>query len=83
MLPPSPTQPNNFGVDFKLFPNNPTVQNFTNLTQLTPSNYNQDVVNIPPALVGTDGMPILGADGIPVTPGEQGQRSEFDGLDRC
>lgn len=127
---PSPTTPNNFPIDFELFPDNrveqpragtveewtilnhsslhhpfhvhtqygqvmeivapvdpalpatpgeyPSVQYVTDLAQPSPAPYTQDVINLPPALVGTDGMPVLGADGLPVAPGKIVLRVKFE-----
>lgn len=37
----------------------PTIQSVTNLNQKKPASWTQDVVNLPPAGVGADGMPIM------------------------
>lgn len=130
VAPASADTPNNFPVDFKLFPDNPiaepeagtveewtvlnysslhhpfhlhtqygkvmsieapinrdyldppgqypSVQYVSNLGQATPASYTQDVVNVPPALVGADGMPVLGPDGNPVQPGKAVIRVRFE-----
>ena len=121
---PTMDTPNNFGVDFSLFPDAPiaqprvgTVEEWTilnyspllhpfhahvqdaqvmqvvsplnpdfvnppdqytsaqyvvDMNQPTPSPFQQDVINIPPALVSNDdsGMPVLDGDGIPTEPGK-------------
>ena len=56
----------------------PTVQDVTDLNQPEPAPYYQDIVNVPPAKVGPDGMPILGADGYPIEPGKVVLRLRID-----
>ena len=121
---PTIDTPNNFGVDFALFPEGPvsqprvgtveewTILNYspllhpfhahvqdaqvmevdsptnpdfvnpsgqyvsaqyvTDMNQSSPSPFQQDVINIPPAAVSNDdsGMPIVDADGVPTQPGK-------------
>jgi hypothetical protein len=54
------------------------VQYVTDLSQPEPAPFNQDIVNIPPARVGADGQPVLGADGVPVEPGKAVIRVKFE-----
>jgi len=56
----------------------PSLQYVTDLNQPQPADYLQDLVNLPPALVGTDGMPELGPDGVPVAPGKIVLRVKID-----
>lgn len=121
---PSKETPNNFGVDFKLYPDGSiaqprigtveewTIYNYspllhpfhahvqdaqvmevvspvnpdyvnpedeylptqyvTDMNQPTPSAFQQDVINIPPARVDNadEGMPVLNGDGLPAQPGK-------------
>ena len=121
---PTKEEPNNFGVDFKLYPDGTlaqprigtveewTIYNYspllhpfhahvqdaqvmevvspvnpdyvnpdddyvpsqyvTDMNQPAPSPYEQDVINIPPALVDNadEGMPVVDGDGVPTQPGK-------------
>ncbi len=130
VAPPSETAPNEFPVDFALFPDTPTAQpevgtveewtilNYsslhhpfhvhaqynqvvevdapvnldyrdgpdqyaslqyvTDMSQADPADHLQDVVNLPPAKVGADGMPLLGPDGVPSEPGRIVLRMKID-----
>ena len=53
-----------------------TVQSVTDLNQPEPATWTQDVVNLPPAKVGEDGMPIM-KDGVVAEPGEVVLRLRF------
>jgi FtsP/CotA-like multicopper oxidase with cupredoxin domain len=55
----------------------PSVQYVTDLGQASPASFNQDVVNVPPALIDADGNPVLGPDGIPAEPGKVVLRVRF------
>jgi FtsP/CotA-like multicopper oxidase with cupredoxin domain len=55
----------------------PSVQYVTDLSVASPAAFNQDVVNVPPALVGPDGNPVLGPDGLPAQPGKVVLRVRF------
>src|SRR2546423_1500670 len=48
------------------------------MSEPTPADYQQDVINLPPAKVGPDGMPELGPDGVPVAPGKIVLRTKID-----
>lgn len=55
-----------------------SVQYVTDLGEPSPASHTQDVVNIPPARVGADGMPIVDANGVPVDPGKVVLRVRFE-----
>lgn len=55
----------------------PSLQYVTDLAQPEPAAHTQDVINLPPARVGPDGMPVLGADGVPAEPGRIVLRVRF------
>ncbi len=56
----------------------PSLQNVTDMNEAKPADYLQDVVNLPPAKVGADGMPLLGPDGVPSAPGRIVLRMKID-----
>lgn len=56
----------------------PSLQYVTNMSEPSPADYQQDVINLPPAKVGPDGMPELGPDGVPVAPGKIVLRTKID-----
>lgn len=56
----------------------PSLQYVTDMSEPSPADYQQDVINLPPAKVGPDGMPLLGPDGVPVAPGKIVLRTKID-----
>jgi len=56
----------------------PSVQYVTPLGQPRPADHIQDIVNVPPARVGKDGMPVLGRDGKAKDPGKVVLRVRID-----
>jgi Multicopper oxidase len=54
----------------------PTLQSVTDLNQRAPATWTQDVVNLPPAKVGRDGMPIM-KRGVVAKPGKVVLRLRF------
>ncbi|MEA2372415.1 MAG: hypothetical protein QOH12_2809 [Solirubrobacteraceae bacterium] len=58
----------------------PSVQNVTDLSQRGPAQWTQDIVNVPPAEVDSNGNPLLGANGLPSNPGKVVVRLRFNYL---
>jgi FtsP/CotA-like multicopper oxidase with cupredoxin domain len=56
----------------------PSVQYVAALAQPVPATHTQDVANVPPALIGPDGMPAMGPDGVPAEPGKVVLRVRFE-----
>lgn len=56
----------------------PPIQYVTDMAQAGPDQSTRDIVNLPPAELGADGMPRLGPDGVPVHPGRVTIRVKID-----
>lgn len=56
----------------------PSIQHVTDMSQDEPAEWTQDLINLPPARVGRDGMPVLGENGKPAEPGIIVLRVKFE-----